>query len=607
MPGVHVWLDGGGGGEAGARLSAVLAPALRRPGWSARIVHASPRLAVGITAYDDYPIATASDDRHLVVLEGRLYAGGTLDDLLALAPRLLDGEPGGGNAAAARWVAGVDGEFVAVLVDRLNDGAVVLTDRYGRLPLHHGADGRRAAVSRDPRVASTLLGRTGLDRLAIAQFLLFGHPLGTSTLFAGVDRLPPATALRLPADHDTLVDLDLEARVAAGRDADPAAAIADALVEACRRRVRRDAAVVLSLSGGIDSRLVAAALLRAGVRPLGVTHVDVAGHEAEEAVAAGRVAETIGMPWRVVPVAPPTGDHVARLLDLKQGANYLGMSRVVPFLDRVAAEYGHAITFFTGDEGDRVLGPVAPPVPLPDAVAVARYLLRKEAILDPTAVAATTGVGVGDLTDDLVARLEAYPERSGALRWAHFMLWERALRWAFEGEDRNRSWFWSVTPFWAPEVFEGAMRLPPAAKALHVLRVGTLRALAPELAGIVDVSTGVQVTSRGFRLRQRARRFGRGAAYLLLGRAGEGKLRRLLAPRTGHAPASPVLAMVRAQLEHPAVGAYLAPDAVARILARAGAVPREQFSVLYTITSLIQALEDGNVPALEPFRSMPFV
>lgn len=579
-------------------------------GIDVRLLHCGPRLAVVVASYPDYPVETVEGSGIRVVLEGRIYharPGPHERDLLRLARALLAGADV--EATAARWLVGLDGEFVLAAIDTATDAAVVVNDRHGRLPLHHGAAAGRTVVSRDPRLAAELLARPELSRTAIAHFLLFGHPLGTDTLFRAVERTPPGSVLEVPGGRcRTLLQRDLEA--CAGAGADPARvpeALADALVDACARRAAAGRPAVVSLSGGIDSRLVAGALVRAGVHPVAATHVDADGVEAREAEAAGAVARTLGIPWRAFVAHPPTGAEVARLLRLKGGANYLGMSRVLPFLDAVAGWYGRASVFFTGDLGDRILGPVAPPAPLRDAAGIAAYLLRREAILPLRDVAAATGVPARVLVDELVARIEAYPERRGDLRYLRFMLAERGMRWGFEGEDRNRCWFWSTTPFFAPEVFERAMVVPPAAKALHRLRVRTLERLAPALAEIPDVATRARVTSPTFRLRLRARRLVRGTAYRVLGAAGEASLRRLLGRTPGYGEASPVLGLVREQLAHPAVGAYLEPAAVTRILARARRVPREQFSVVYTVTSLIQAVEPGADRILERCSALRFV
>jgi asparagine synthase (glutamine-hydrolysing) len=282
------------------------------------------------------------------------------------------------------------------------------------------------------------------------------------------------------------------------------------------------------------------------------------------------------------------------------------MSRVLPFLDTVVARHGRRIVCFTGDQGDRVLGPITPLTPLADDHALATYLLRREAILPPAAVAAAVGIREADIVDDLAACLATYPERRAMLKYVHFLFRERALRWAFEGEDRNRCWFWSVTPFFAPEVFELAMAVRPSGKALHRLRIDVMAALAPELVHIPDVTAGARLTSRAFRIRQGLRSMARRTIFRTFDGDTERRLLGLFRPVDGYGARSAVLRLVRQQLEAGPAGAYLQREATERILDHAGEIAREQFSVLFTVTSLIDAIE-GNGATLAQFAGTAFV
>jgi asparagine synthase (glutamine-hydrolysing) len=367
-----------------------------------------------------------------------------------------------------------------------------------------------------------------------------------------------------------------------------------------------DRTPLIALSGGIDSRLVAGGLARCGAPAVGMTHLDDHGSEAADASTAAQVAERLGMPWELVRMRPPTGEQLAVLLKLKFGANYLGMSRVLPFLDHAVACHGRAVTCFTGDQGDRVLGPITPLAPLADDVAVARYVLRREAIFSPEAVGAAIAIRPSDLFDALVARIRSYPERQPARKYVHFLFQERALRWAFEGEDRNRCWFWSVTPFFAPDVFETAMALPPSAKAFHRLRVAALAAIAPELVRIPDATTRGRLTSPVFRMQHTLRTMARRTMFRAFDGDTERRLIGLLRRVDGYDPRSPAVRLVREQLATGPAGTFFRPEGMERILGRARSIAREQFSVMFTVTSLVEALEGGGT-ALAHFADTLFV
>ena len=606
MPGLTIASDPAGRVQEQARVVDALAAGLHLADYRSEILWRSPRLLVAATRYPAYPIVQVAAVGWRAILEGRIYslaehAVAPALRALAAAVRASDDD---GRAALAHWLGAVDGDFVLVLLDERGERALVVGDRYGRLPLYAGAAGGGARlVSRELPVVRRALDDRTLRPLGIAEYLAFGYPLGSGTVFAAVERVAPATRLVLPDGVATTLrvhDFEAKGDLPVGPTALPAL-LAERLVDAVRARLRSASTPVVSLSGGLDSRTVLAALRRAGAAPTAVTHLDAHGWASRDAHVAREAARRLGVPWRLFPLSAPTGDDVARLLALKCGANYLGMSRVLPYLDGVRDALGSQLTFFTGDQGDRILGDVGPVRPLADDAAIVDYVLRKETILPPDAVAAATGVPVARLRDAVAARLATYPERSATQRWVHFLFAERAVKWLFEGEDRNRAWFWHVTPFYAPGVFELAMRVPDADKADHRLRYAVLAALAPEIHDLPNASIGDAPGTIGFVVRRRLERLGKAALLRLGGPELERVVRRVLKPPRGYAADSMVVRTVARQLlACPAIAEVLDPNGVRRLLAEAPACRGEQFSVVLTITSLIETMagERGTLAGL---------
>jgi len=563
----------------------------------------SPRLVVAATRYPGYPIAFVEGPRYSIV-EGRLYdasPAGLDDELHRLAETLFSDTPDAG--AVSRFVAR-DGEFVVVLVDRARERAIVVTDRHGRLPLYRRAASGREVISRDLGFVAFECDGPGLRPDGVAEFLLFGYPLGDGTVFDGVTRVPPASIVRLPegtvASAHPPYDFDAVDDVADAGDA--AERVAAGLVEACRARAAGHAPVLLSLSGGIDSRMVAGALRRAGVVPQALTHADAAAGADVEV--ARQVAERLALPWEALPIAPPTGADVERLLDLKAGANYLGMSRVMPYLAALHARSGSSAVVLTGDLGDRLLGDRTPAAQLRDLRALAEYLLRWETILPPDVVASLTGRPREALVETVVARLESYPERTLAQKHVHFLFAERAARWVFEGEDRNRCYGWHTTPFYAPSVFDTAARLPSRHKRNDRFGTRVLALVAPTTADLPNPSTGAAPGAATATWRRRVERFGKAVVFHAVGDETERRLRHWLRPANGHDQRSSVLRLIRDQLGGTGpVRDYLRPASVERLLADAATYRPEQFSVVLTVTSLIDRL--GDAPVLPAYRSVP--
>jgi hypothetical protein len=196
-------------------------------------------------------------------------------------------EPGSGRAAVRvrTSVTRVDPVYLAEV-----PGAVVVADR---------ATWAAWTVSRlddhDPLHACALLNP--------------GFPLGSVTPFRGVSALPRSTALRLLGGEKARTPVAAgspapvaDAARAEGGLAGGARDVAEALVAAVAPLRDAGRPVELSLTGGKDSRLIVAALVKAGVPVMARTH-GFAGHP--DVVVAAEIARRLGIEHVVrTPAAP---------------------------------------------------------------------------------------------------------------------------------------------------------------------------------------------------------------------------------------------------------------------------------------------------------------
>src|SRR5580704_17761839 len=137
------------------------------------------------------------------------------------------------------------------------------------------------------------------DPLLACALLNPGFPLGSATPFRGVSALSRSTIIQVLGGAASRNGADSPPRP---RGAGSAAEVAAALVDAVTPLREVAQPVELSLTGGKDSRLVAAALVKAGVPVRGRTH-GFADHP--DVVIAAEVARALGIEHEVrVPAAP---------------------------------------------------------------------------------------------------------------------------------------------------------------------------------------------------------------------------------------------------------------------------------------------------------------
>jgi Asparagine synthase len=154
------------------------------------------------------------------------------------------------------------------------------------------------------------------DPVMIGAFLSLGYPLGGATPFRGVRALGGDRCLRAAAGRLVVTRADSDRPAGLGRAASGGADGADRVAQALTAAVRPLAGPVqLSLTGGKDSRLVAAALTAAQVPFVARTH-GFAGHP--DVIVARLIASRLGLEHTVTePAAPGAPDEEAVLTRLR--------------------------------------------------------------------------------------------------------------------------------------------------------------------------------------------------------------------------------------------------------------------------------------------------
>lgn len=514
---------------------------------------------VGWSGYDAYPLTRHETDDWALFLEGKLYAPPAADRAAELV-RVAEWVAGGEDEDLDGWIRTCDGDFLLVAVEKSSGEAFVLTDAFARLPVYRARVGGAAVVSREMGVVRSLAAAAGepvgADRLGVAQTLLFGYRLGDRTLFDGVECLPPATRLRVGGRRTRVFRHDFGSHRYAG---DPvqsnARLLAGRFLDACERRAG-DGPVVVSLSGGLDSRAVLAGCTAAGVDARAATFDRAGGATGDDVRAARDVAAVLGRPWQSYRVAA-TAAAEDWLLETKHGMNSLGTAFVVDFLDRLVEDRGRDLTLLTGDGGDKALPDLSPPGSFRDVHDLTDRVVRGEAVVDPADAAAAAGVAESRLRDSVARRLAGYPERSPGDRYVHFSVRERGINWLNHGEDRNRYFCWCTTPFYGLPFFDDAMNCPPVQKAHGGLYRAFLNEIGTGVERVEYADFGAAPTSPVYTLKR--------AAYEEVARYPRLKTVLLDAVRNGDADEE-VRRRLRTLLATTSLDAALDPEVVERLL-----------------------------------------
>jgi asparagine synthase (glutamine-hydrolysing) len=147
-------------------------------------------IAPGLTLTIDPSVDCHADDKMVVLLQGQPQRDGrpvSARELAAVAARgPFDKLP-------------VEGRHAAIVIDRASATVLLQTDRFGVWPLVWGRTGS-ALVFSDRADAVAAHTDAGIDRQALHNYVYFHMIPSPSTVFQGVSRVPPATAMRVTRD-----------------------------------------------------------------------------------------------------------------------------------------------------------------------------------------------------------------------------------------------------------------------------------------------------------------------------------------------------------------------------------------------------------------------
>ena len=563
--------------------------------WEARTVWLKDWCRLDYLKYDAYPITSFETPEFLLYLEGRLYG---LDDsrleseLLHLAHCAFSSD--NQTPSLTNWLKATDGDFLIFILQKKTNTIIVINDLFARLPVYYSYDGRTFVISRDIQYVWQKTTKPRLDPMSLTQYLVFGFPLGQRTLFEGISSLPTASLITIDLQNSRatihrLFRHNLEAlQSPSGSIHDNAGHLVELFRVACLNRAAVAGKNVVSLSGGLDSRAVAACLGQENLPVAAATFLDHQAGNITDFRVAGQVATHLHLPWHTFHLAPSREQEVQALLHLKQGANNLEMNFILNFLSGLLRTFGTGLTYFTGDGGGDTLGESRPYRRLSSSASLVRYLFERYQIFPLHLAASLTGVAAQDLEEVLVDLLESYPERTMTRKYQHFFCLEVAVNQYNEGEDRNRQYFWSVSPFYAPRFFEYALSCPDDQKFGLRLYRQFLGILSPGLDKLPYADWGAPLGSLKFALLYAAKNLSRKRPQVTR------SIKRLFQPSPNHSQLFyPARALKKQISSCPDLRTYFSAAALKNLAGSIDSLSIGQQWTLFTLTSIVEELGAG--------------
>ncbi|OYQ39344.1 hypothetical protein CHU94_18395 [Rhodoferax sp. TH121] len=397
------------------------------------------------------------------------------------------------DAAAARC----NGPFCAVVMGTEPFSLRVVTDRYRHYPVYVYKGAGVAVASTDMKCLLPFMGKRALNLAAVDMLLRSGELIDRDTLLDGVELLPPGTVLSLETNAAGALQTTEHRYWAMRHDGAAAGSLsrtADELAQRLSASVRRLEAVSprlgITLSGGLDSRII----LDLCAHPERVPSFTWGLPGCRDIACASRYAQVVGSPHTVRHWSPPDFPPLWPTgADLTAGSFGVESMHMLPFIPLLAS---HCDVVLNGLAGDVILGGNFIKydwLGQRDVSKLGRSIWRwrvsaeEERQVDMLKVSDTSKSAAQRWVDSIAAREGARP-----VERANDWLYEnRIFRYTNSGTMLLRSAVESHSPFFDNDFIDAVTAVRQEHKFKHRLYLEVMRRAAPRAASVTWQRTNI--------------------------------------------------------------------------------------------------------------------
>jgi len=216
-----------------------------------------------------------------------------------------------------------EGEFVAAVLDKDSGHIDIINDRFSSRPCYLYKNNDGVFFSSNLAFLLEMIGyMPEIDYEGLIQFFTLGYTLAERTNHKGIQRLKPACSVHID-NHGIKIDqyrkIRVESNYGISKEEMADAAFA-AMQKSASQRSKLFPGSFLALSGGLDSRMVAAALPRNANYHTYTWVSSTAGDRSPDAVVAAQISERLGFTHHIERInAMPLSDCVDEIVKLTGG------------------------------------------------------------------------------------------------------------------------------------------------------------------------------------------------------------------------------------------------------------------------------------------------
>lgn len=447
--------------------------------------------------YPHYPVQHWETGSFLFVVEGFFFERAdykTKLERLAEQYALTYDRPG----LLKSLFANIDAEFIITIYDKVRHSVAIFNDVLGRYPFYAAASPGLTIFSRNPSFINSFLKLTP-NKTAFLATLALGFSIGDQTLYNEIKRLRGGTFIEVADKIFTIGkyhEYNYELRTNKNfSEKEETQEIKSLFEEAVQSRGKFADLNIVALSGGLDSRAVAAAFMNTRIPCRLVSYLDNGGNALKDIEYAQKIASNLDIPLQVINLPDPDLSHFESYFNIKYGLNALDMTFLLNFYKGIE-KLSVQPALFTGDGGDKIFPSLKPPTFIKTPSAIVKYAVRANAKMPLSLAAGILKCDKDELYRQIFETMQSYPENDWRYKYVHFIMDNRVANWLVEGEDRNRCFITSFSPFYSVKLFNKLMSVPASQKENFALYDKFLKSISLEIYEIPNANWGFTTSEK---------------------------------------------------------------------------------------------------------------
>lgn len=431
---------------------------LQRTDFYPKKLYASEDITLFMNSYEEYPFFSIQCKEFVIFIEGMIYNQSEIELENTFKNIIHNFE---NRDYVKSELEKLDGEFIIIFINKNNNEVCIFNDIFARLPSYYYENDEIFIFSRELLVIYTLAKGLKIDLIGFAFFLCFGYTINERTLYQKCKYLLPGSILKIQnksiINEESYV-FDFERMIRKISFSDAVIELTEAFTKACYDRTLNNE-IYIGLSGGLDSRLLAAHY-KNYKKVTYLTRLSVDQKEKNELIIAQQLAKDFGLNHSIIDGVKSSLEDIIILLLTKGGLNSLENGFNLNYETEIKKHYGRQILYLTGDGGDRIKPHIKFSKKLKEIDELIEVIFQNNSKIPIEIISKALQIDKHKIIDDLREYLLHLPEESYYYKYIHFMIYESAFKYVFEGEDRKREFFWASTPFYQTDFFIKAMSVP---------------------------------------------------------------------------------------------------------------------------------------------------